>query len=173
MCGGQSYALLESDIIMQYSSESSLIPSVFSAGTVLFNDKGEVLLVQQGKNHPAHGLWHIPCGTVEANENFEMAAVRETFEETGVKVQLGNFLGAYPAFLPDGAIILRLAWLAEFTEQNSSISTLTSFSRGEIAQLEWFTPLEIQKLYVEKKLRMHFTLQAIQAGYRKHSGNLF
>jgi ADP-ribose pyrophosphatase YjhB (NUDIX family) len=64
-----------------------------SCGVVLERD-GRVLLVKR-RNEPGRGLWCLPCGFAEADESPEAAAVREAFEETGLRVGIGPLLGAY------------------------------------------------------------------------------
>ena len=51
----------------------------FSAGGVLFKD-GEVLLIKNPSD-----VWTFPKGLVKAGEKPENTAIREVFEETGVK----------------------------------------------------------------------------------------
>lgn len=64
---------------------------IAGAGAVVF-DEGRILLVQRGRE-PALGLWSIPGGHVEPGESAEQAAVRETFEETGLRVRSIRELG--------------------------------------------------------------------------------
>ncbi len=56
------------------------------------------------RNEPAV-LWEIPAGLVEPGETFPMAAARELFEETGVRVDAAGLheLGAY--MYPTAAIL--------------------------------------------------------------------
>jgi len=58
------------------------VPAV---GAIVFR-KGEVLLVKRG-DQPDVGQWSIPGGLLEIGETVESAAVRETLEETRVRVQ--------------------------------------------------------------------------------------
>ena len=51
----------------------------------------ELLLMQRSDN--AH--WGLPGGYVERGESVAAAAVREVFEETGVRVALGRLVGVY------------------------------------------------------------------------------
>ena len=55
---------------------------------------GAVLLIKR-KNEPFKGEWAIPGGFVEYNEKTEDAAVREVFEETGLKTKVVDLLGVY------------------------------------------------------------------------------
>jgi len=63
------------------------------AGTILLED-GHVLLTRRAI-HPAHGKWTFPGGYVDWGEPVELAAVRETYEETGLTVDLGGVVGVY------------------------------------------------------------------------------
>jgi 8-oxo-dGTP diphosphatase len=67
------------------------IRELFAVGcnAVVFNKKSEVLLLKRS-NSPAYrpNLWDLPGGKVEKNETPEIAIVRETFEETGLKIDL-------------------------------------------------------------------------------------
>lgn len=60
-----------------------------SAGTLLYRRSGEtleVLLVHPAGRYNRNMPWSIPKGVVNPGETLEEAAVRETWEETGVKV---------------------------------------------------------------------------------------
>lgn len=49
-------------------------------------DKDKILLLKRGPNSSGSGLWNFPGGSVEKDEEPELAAVRETKEETGLEV---------------------------------------------------------------------------------------
>ena len=68
-------------------------------GTLLQNDSGEILLIQEGKEH-VKGKWNLPAGGFakedeEIEETIKEAAVRETKEETGLEVELKGLIGIY------------------------------------------------------------------------------
>lgn len=63
------------------------------AGTIPEQD-GCVLLTRRSIN-PGRGLWTFPGGFVDFGESVEDAAVRETFEETGLKVDLTGLHNVY------------------------------------------------------------------------------
>ena len=63
------------------------------AGTIPEQD-GRVLLTRRSIN-PGRGLWTFPGGFVDFGESVEDAAVRETFEETGLKVDLAGLHNVY------------------------------------------------------------------------------
>lgn len=64
------------------------VPTV---GVLVFNAEGHLLLVRSADD----GAWGIPGGLVEPFEGPEEAALRETWEETGLKVELQGLLGVF------------------------------------------------------------------------------
>jgi 8-oxo-dGTP diphosphatase len=67
-----------------------------AVAVVVIHD-GQVLLVRR-KYEPRQGLWSLPAGFVEWDEDIREAAVREAKEETGCEVAIGELLGVYSAF---------------------------------------------------------------------------
>ena len=55
-------------------------------GGVVLNDRGEVLLVQEKQGY-RRGMFNIPSGRADLNESIEEAAMREVFEETGLRTK--------------------------------------------------------------------------------------
>jgi ADP-ribose pyrophosphatase YjhB (NUDIX family) len=62
--------------------------------TIPINDSGEVVLLRRGIE-PGRGWWAQPGGFLEVDETVTEAAVRETLEETGLIVELGEIIGLY------------------------------------------------------------------------------
>ena len=52
-----------------------------SCGCIIFNEKGEILLLHQNAGH-----WGLPKGHVEEGETEEQTAIREVKEETNIDV---------------------------------------------------------------------------------------
>lgn len=61
------------------------------AAAVLVERDGRVLLVRRA-NDPFRGLWTLPAGFVDAEEDPAEAAARECFEETGLSVRVTRVL---------------------------------------------------------------------------------
>ncbi len=57
----------------------------------LFILRGNKLAVIRKPNHPP-GVYRAPSGAVKRGEDFESGALREAYEETGLKVQLQRYL---------------------------------------------------------------------------------
>lgn len=72
-------------------------------------DSGRVLLLRRGIE-PEVGKWTFPGGYVDLGETPAAAAMRETREEVGMRVELGRVLGIYsdPA-RPSAAVVVYLA----------------------------------------------------------------
>ena len=60
----------------------------------LIEKGGEYLLVQEGKE-AVREKWNLPAGGVDEDERLQEAAIREAKEETGLEIELENFLGVF------------------------------------------------------------------------------
>ena len=58
------------------------------------NDAGEIVLIRRGIE-PGRGSWAQPGGFLEVDETVNQAAIRETWEETGLLVEPGEIVGLY------------------------------------------------------------------------------
>lgn len=73
---------------------------------VILCSDDSIILIKRKKN-PYRGFWALPGGFVEYGERVEEAALREAWEETGLKVELDHLLGVYsdPDRDPRGHVI--------------------------------------------------------------------
>ena len=62
--------------------------------TIPVTDDGRVVLLRRGIE-PGKGWWAQPGGFLEVDETVTEAAIRETFEETGLVVKPGEIIGLY------------------------------------------------------------------------------
>ena len=61
---------------------------VLAAGGLVLRD-GEIAVVHR----PKYDDWSLPKGKLDKGEDFEQAALREVWEETGLRCRLGRELG--------------------------------------------------------------------------------
>jgi len=100
------------------------------AGTLPEQD-GRVLLTRRTIN-PGNGLWTFPGGFVDFGESVPDAALRETFEETGLKVDLTGLHAVYSYPGSPIIIVYRARVLG---------GALTPCEENDL--LEWRAPREI------------------------------
>ena len=67
---------------------NSLVPSV---NVVVVNHAGAMLLIRRTDN----GNWALPGGGIGLGESVAQAAVRETFEESGIECVITGIVGIY------------------------------------------------------------------------------
>lgn len=92
------------------------------------NKFNEILMVF---NHEGH--WSFPGGRVEENESLTEATIREVFEETGFKVEVGNLLAVNEAkFLKRNQHAVLFTFEAKIVGGTEEIKM-----PQEILQIEW------------------------------------
>lgn len=113
---------------------------ILAAGTVCWrrvtSEEGAerimVLLVHRTKQKDVS----LPKGKLDPGESMPQAAVRETLEETGLRVSLGINIGTINYELPNGNAHKTVQyWAAEVTE--AAVQASTFKPNSEIAALEW------------------------------------
>ncbi len=79
------------EVKAKLSHELGHITPKLGSDAAIFNDAGELLLMERVDGRG----WCMPCGWVEPNERPVDAAVRETREETGLKVVVSGLVGVF------------------------------------------------------------------------------
>jgi len=100
----------------------------------LIERDGRVLLGRRGHD-PSAGLWDIPGGFLDEHEHPEQALHRELLEETGLEVELGEFLGIWMQAYADRNVLC-LTWLARPTGG-------AELAGDDLVELRWFGPDEL------------------------------
>ena len=63
---------------------------IVGVAAIVCNANGEILLGKRSPGGSYAGLWCIPCGYVEYDEDVRAAINREFFEETGLQIETGR-----------------------------------------------------------------------------------
>lgn len=117
-----------------------MTPEILAAGTVCWRrvtaaaggpDQLMVLLIHRTKQ----GDVSFPKGKLDPGESMPQAAVRETLEETGLRVSLGVNLGTIHYTVGETTTKTVQYWAAEVTPSRALASTFTP--NGEVQALEW------------------------------------
>jgi 8-oxo-dGTP diphosphatase len=78
--------------VARFETDPDPEPEVLAAGGVVVRDEGgstRACVVHR----PKYKDWSLPKGKLDPGESFEQAALREVFEETGYRCELGRYLG--------------------------------------------------------------------------------
>ena len=106
---------------------------IMAAGGVLRQD-GKILLVRRNR----YNDWSLPKGKLDAGETPLKAAVREVREETGYKVEVGKFAGAF-GYEVKGVPKVVLYWSMRPVKQGKILDV------REVAELEWVPERSVLK----------------------------
>jgi 8-oxo-dGTP diphosphatase len=108
---------------------------VHAAGGVVVRD-GAICLVHR----PRYDDWSVPKGKVDDGESFEEAALREVWEETGLRCRLGDELEAARYRDHKDRPKLVRYWLMEPVEDDGFVPN------DEVDELRWLSPAQAREL---------------------------
>ncbi|XP_075881672.1 8-oxo-dGDP phosphatase NUDT18 isoform X2 [Nelusetta ayraudi] len=87
LLGGQGLEVSGCDVALEQSKPATLRKNVtYIVCAVIFNDKEEVLMVQEAKPD-CYKQWYLPAGRVEVGESLQEALKREVKEEAGFECE--------------------------------------------------------------------------------------
>ena len=95
-------------------------------------EAGELVLIRRGIE-PGKGWWAQPGGFLEVDETVNQAAIRETWEETGLLIEPGEIIGLYTRL---EAAVVTLAFEARIVGG-------TAAPTPEATEIRAFTPEDI------------------------------
>jgi ADP-ribose pyrophosphatase YjhB (NUDIX family) len=75
------------------TSSSDWPPRIVGCVGVIVLQGQKALFVRQAKGHSLEGQWSIPWGIIDPDESPDVAAIRETREESGITVEIVGLLG--------------------------------------------------------------------------------
>ncbi len=116
----------------------------------IVNERGEVLLQKRG-DEGNEGLWGLPGGAMELGESFQEALHREVKEETGIDVEINEFLGIYSKYhftYPDGdkSQTVLVVFICSPKGEDFKVDG------GETLELRYFKKDEIPEIFAKQQL---------------------
>ena len=92
-----------------------MIEATSCGGVVIF--RGKILVLYKNYKNKYEG-WVLPKGTVESGEEFKDTALREVFEETGVRASIVKYVGSsdYTFNVPDDTVEKEVHWYLMMAE---------------------------------------------------------
>lgn len=84
--------------------------------TAVVVESGEGVVLGRRAIEPGYGLWCLPGGFVNDDEDPAAAAARECMEEIGVAVELTGLLGVYHIAKPDAPSMIGIAYLGRLAD---------------------------------------------------------
>jgi 8-oxo-dGTP diphosphatase len=132
-------------------------------GVLVRNDKGQYLLVKKPPGiGPYAGTYLIPGGHVDEDEPIDKAALRELYEETGVRVKdlKRSYFGDDFTQNWKGNIVhfIYLLYTAKYVSGNLQP---TEGDDDNLAEIRWFSTQEIVSLDLSPPLRNLFQVLKI------------
>lgn len=131
--------------------------SVPGTEAVILDGNGRVLLGRRAFD-PAAGLWDLPGGFLNEDEEPLAALEREVREETGLEIATRAFVGFYLEPY-DGRTVLCLTWLADRVGGDERAG-------DDLAELQWF---ERDEIPLDKLAFSHYTQALSDALRNEHA----
>ncbi|MFF3110384.1 NUDIX hydrolase [Kitasatospora sp. NPDC057904] len=125
---------------------NSLVPA---ASVVVVDAAGRILLQRRTDN----GMWGLPGGMMEIGESLGECGIRETYEETGIRIEITGIVGTYTN---PGRV---LAYDDGEVRQEFSICLLGRPVGGELRiseeshEVAWFGPADTDGLPMVPRVR--------------------
>lgn len=106
---------------------------------MVLNPKGEVLMGKIERGHFV-GHWTLPGGYMDHDEHPAVGCVRETLEEMGIDIELGEDapIITQRIFTNEGISFVSFTYRANWNGDNSEIK----LKENEISEFAWLTPEE-------------------------------
>ena len=124
----------------------------FSAGVVLVRRmQGRWWLAAVRPQGKRHGTWALPKGLVDAGEKPADTAVREGFEETGIRGRLGPKLGDVRyVYTWEGERVFKVVSFFLAQAQDGRIGELPPGMEVEVAEARWLPLADAPSLLAYK-----------------------
>lgn len=147
------------EIDQLYRGDLVLRTPFLGADAAIFDETGRILLVQRNDG----GHWCMPGGACDVGESPSTAAERETWEETGLRVEARRLMGVFDGFrLPNPAAVQIYHLLFQCEPVGGTLTTT-----NETTDYGWFTEEQARELTL---YRGHVV--KVPTAFRVHRGEV-
>jgi hypothetical protein len=126
--------IVHDDIVMLFEEFKACFKNIEAGGGLVMNDRGEFLSILR------NGIWDLPKGKLEKGEDFQIAALREVEEETGLTgLQLVEpLISTYHTYPLKGELVLKKTKWFEMKYSENREPVLQA--EEGITDYRWVTP---------------------------------
>lgn len=144
----------------------------FRAGALVASEDDQFLLVRERKVKVKRpdgtsvwevsdkGKWNLPSGRLQPGESYKVAASRETLEETGYTIFVGD-----PCLIAHRVDLDNPYELQIFAARVDQGTFAVRYDEEEIAEIRWFTRPQIEELIRDKQVRNAEMILQTLTGY--------
>ncbi|MET7333459.1 NUDIX domain-containing protein [Nonomuraea sp. NPDC005650] len=127
---------------------NSLVPSV---NVIVTDAAANILVIRRSDNDN----WAVPGGAIDLGESIPAAAVRETFEETGITCEITGLVGTYS----DPRHVILYTSNGEARQEFSIVLTARAVGgrptpSDESREVRWVRSDEVMALPMDRSMRM-------------------
>ena len=144
--------------------KSNIIIQPINAGVIIINKDKTKLLLVKGK---VKGKWGPPKGKIEYKETTQIAAIRELYEETGIKLDINNAVRYKNTSKPYQLYLSNIVfYIFYLNEDNYNI--FDPIDKNEIIDVKWFSIVELNNTitdvdYYNSPMRFIYKNKHVQA----------
>ncbi|MAS35840.1 MAG: NUDIX hydrolase [Anaerolineaceae bacterium] len=128
-------------------------PKVAVAACILQNDR--ILLIRRG-NEPMRGLWAMPAGFMDYDEDPKAATRREVLEETGLQIRIDQLLDVFHTNSDGGIANLVIVYQASITggvmQADDDADAVAWFGKENVPQVAFLPSQTIVKRWLADEL---------------------
>jgi 8-oxo-dGTP pyrophosphatase MutT (NUDIX family) len=133
------YSKNTSETLKLLFSEYSMVEA---AGCLVKNKSNKFLVIKR------NGIWDLPKGKLEKNENIEECAVREILEETGVYCEIeSELIVTYHTYFRNTNVLKPTYW---FKANETTKSTIQPQEEEGIEEVLWLSKNEVETIVFPK-----------------------
>jgi 8-oxo-dGTP pyrophosphatase MutT (NUDIX family) len=146
----------------------------FSAGGLVVREQDGrwwLAVIRPRRDDPTKEVWALPKGHIDTGESPANAAVREVFEETGLRAEMREKLGdSRYVYTWDGERIFKIVSFFLLTAVGGEIGVLPPGMELEVAEARWIPLAEAQTTLSyggERQMAARATARLDAQGFQK------